>query len=300
MKERIKATLFISRDKREKIRKTGLSLEEYFNRLYDMFELFSMDEWSEGCFWIKYIRHCLIQADTFNLILNHFDDETLSSIGREVGENVKKTYQHAFYNGPSDDVVNLLKKISLLNGWGSFIVKNNVIAVKNPVFNKTSFLQGYLEGILQLELKLNEAHPDRAVFKIQDSFSEFSLSTNLLGSEEKTRAIASKGFDFIYTLDPEGRVTNIYPSTEGFFDYSLKEIIGKSFKTFLPESEVFKFIDSFEKISKGSSMFSVLNMNIQSDDKSLVFVENLLFPIIMNGEIVGVEGLAKCTPLRIS
>lgn len=296
MREKIKATLFISRDKREKIRKTGLSLEEFFNRFYDMFELYSMDEWSDGCFWIKYIRHCLIQADTFNFILDHFDDETLSRIGREVGENVKKAYQQVFHAEPLNYPLNLLKNLSLLSGWGSFILENNVVAVKNPVFKKMSFLHGYLEGILQLELKLDEAHPDRAVFKIQDQFSKLGSIMNLLGSEGKVRAIAENGFDLLYTLDPEGLFTNIFPSTGGIFDFDLKQIVGKSFKTFLPESAVLEFSDAFEKVSNGSSVFSVLDMKIQREDGSPVYIQNLLFPIILNGEVVGVEGIAKITP----
>ena len=167
MVKKIKATLFISEDKRDKIRHSGLSLEEYFNRLYEMHERFDMDRWGEGRFWIKYFRVCLIRSETLNMILDNFDDKTLMEIGREAGENLQKSLRYGF-----DQIVEskekILEHLSAVSGWGDFILENEAIIVLTPVFTNSFFLQGYLESLLNLKLKLIESHPDRIVFNMLD------------------------------------------------------------------------------------------------------------------------------------
>ena len=165
--KKIKATLFISEDKREKIRRSGLSLEEYFNRLYETHERFDMDRWTEGHFWIKYFRFCFLRSETLNRILDHFDDETLMKLGREVGENLQKNLKYSLREAVDDTPQEeILEHLSMIKGWGNFILDDGAIIVLTPVFTKPSFIQGYLEGVLNLELILVESHPDRMVFNI--------------------------------------------------------------------------------------------------------------------------------------
>jgi len=52
-------------------------------------------------------------------------------------------------------------------GWGQFLWQNNNIMIKLPIFKNHSFIQGYLEGILNLELIPIELNPDLIVFKIR-------------------------------------------------------------------------------------------------------------------------------------
>ena len=168
MVKKIKATLFISEDKREKIRRSGLSLEEYFNRIYETHERFDMDRWTAGCFWMKYDRVCLLRSETLNRILDHFDDETLIKLGREVGEKLQKSLKYSFKLEAIDDEAQekILEHLNAVTGWGNFILENRSIFILTPVFTNPFFIQGYIEGILNLELKLVESHPDRVTFNI--------------------------------------------------------------------------------------------------------------------------------------
>ena len=168
MEKKIKATLFILEDKREKIRRSGLTLEEYFNRLYDMFERFTMDRWTDGCFWIKYFRVCFISSETLNSILDHFDDETLLEIGREVGEEIQLGFKYGFNIEPVDYTSKreMVERFSAFTGWGNFTLEDEVIIIQNPIFKKPFFLQGYLEGSLNLKLKLIESQPEQMTFNV--------------------------------------------------------------------------------------------------------------------------------------
>lgn len=176
MVKKIKATLFISEDKREKIRRSGLTLEEYFKRLYEKHELFDMDHWTDGCFWIKYHRVCFIQSEIFNMILDRFDDKTLMRMGREAGRNLQNSLKYGFDLEPMDDEYRgkILEHLNAVTGWGNFILNDSVIIILTPVFTKPFFIQGYLEGALNLELTLVESRPDRMVFTF--------LSTGILNN----------------------------------------------------------------------------------------------------------------------
>ena len=169
MGDKVKASLYISKDTRERIRRSGLSLEEYFNRLYEMHERFSMDKWRDGYFYIEYFRVCLLRAETLNLILDHFDDNGLYKTGRKVGEELRFTIENGFkhYITSDDEIkVKLIDYFNQFSGWGQFTLENNLIIITMPLFTRPQFLQGYIEGIFNLQLSIIESHPNRIVFKI--------------------------------------------------------------------------------------------------------------------------------------
>ena len=166
--KKVKATLYISEDKREAIRSSGLSLEEYFNRIYDTHQRFGMDRWDEGVFKAEYFRVCLLRAETLNSITDRFKDEEIYEVGKEIGEKFRYTWKnslkHHFTSAdrPERQMVNFLNRFT---GWGNFTFEGDTIIITQPVFNKPYFLQGYLEGLLNCKQTLVESLPDRLVFQ---------------------------------------------------------------------------------------------------------------------------------------
>ena len=293
MAKKIKATLFISEDKREKIRRSGLSLEEYFNRLYDTYERFTMDKWIEGSYWIKIFRVGLICSETLNFILDHFDDETLLRIGREVGKNIQNCFKYGFDLEPVDDISQrkMVEQLSAISGWGNFALENGILIIKNPIFNKPFYLQGYLEGSLNLKLKLIESHPDRMAFNVLERSSALLWMENQ-EFEDRLRGFAEKFFDWVYTLNLEGCFTYVSTSTERIFNYHPSEVIGKHFKNYLPESEVPKAVSAFNRCVKSRNI-ETLKIKVLRKDGSIASIEAYLFPIILKGGAIGVQGIAK-------
>lgn len=173
MAKKVKSTLYIAEDKREKIRCSGLSLEEYINRMYEMYEKFCLDKWNDGYFRIKYFRVCFLRAETLNLILDHLEDETLLEIGREVGEKLRLTVEDSFKHRvhsmkESEMIEDHLKYLNDFRGWGCFTLENEMIIITMPIFTKPYLIQGYLEGILNHKLTVIEAYPNRMSFKINN------------------------------------------------------------------------------------------------------------------------------------
>lgn len=168
MVSKVKSTLYIAEEKREKIRRSGLSMEEYINRLFEMYERLSMDKWRDGYFCIEYFRVCLLRAETLNVILDHFGDEDLYKVGRKVGEQLHLTITTVKHRINLDDEykVKMIGYLNQFSGWGHFTLDDETIIITMPFFTKPFFVQGYIEGLLNAKLTIIESYPDRMTFKI--------------------------------------------------------------------------------------------------------------------------------------
>jgi hypothetical protein len=60
----------------------------------------------------------------------------------------------------------ILERQNAFTGWGFYTLEEHMIIVTTPIFTKPYFLQGYLEGLLNLKLTILESVPDRFVYKI--------------------------------------------------------------------------------------------------------------------------------------
>ena len=169
MVKRVKATLYISEDKREEIRRSGMTLEEYFNKLYYTYKMYSMDKWGEGDIWIGNYRVCLLRAETLNLLLDEYEEKELLDMGRSTGEESRAIMKYYRNLEPvdRDSRLKMNENLNDFSGWGNFKMNNNTILIAKPIFTKPYFLQGYLESLLNLKLKLIESYPDRIAFKIE-------------------------------------------------------------------------------------------------------------------------------------
>lgn len=102
------------------------------------------------------------------MLLERFDDDTLLRIGREAGEKLQNSLKYGFDLEPVDDESRekIFEHFGAVSGWGKFILDDWAIIILTPVFTRPFFIQGYLEGALNLELMLVESQPDRMVFNI--------------------------------------------------------------------------------------------------------------------------------------
>ncbi|MFC2027255.1 ATP-binding protein [Chloroflexota bacterium] len=111
-------------------------------------------------------------------------------------------------------------------------------------------------------------------------------------SEERFRGVAERNFDMIYELDLEGRITYLSSAGEMLAGGKPEEILGTFFHDHLPESEKPKGIDALTTVSKGQSMHSY-QLDIIRNDGSVVSFEFNSSPILKDGGVVGVYGVAR-------
>ncbi len=111
-------------------------------------------------------------------------------------------------------------------------------------------------------------------------------------SEEKFRSVAERNFDMIYELDMEGRITHVSAAGETLDGGKPEDVLGTFFKDHLPESEKAKGIHALTTVSKGQSMQNY-KLDIIRIDGSIISFEFNSSPIIKDGEVVGVQGIAR-------
>jgi hypothetical protein len=166
--DKIKSTLYIDKSKRDTIRQSGLSLEEYCNRLFELQESFNISNWKDGVFKINHFRVGLFRAETINLIINHIDEKPQRELGKKIGENFRLIIENRILKIPLDADMGktILERQNSFTGWGFYTLEEHIIIVTTPIFTKPYFLQGYLEGLLNLKLTVLESVPDRFVYKM--------------------------------------------------------------------------------------------------------------------------------------
>ena len=110
----------------------------------------------------------LFRAETINFIINQMDDKTNRESGKKVGENLRSIVENGIMKILRDGDIRkrIIERQNMITGWGHSTLEENLIIVTTPIFTKPYFLQGYLEGLLNLKLTILESVPDRCVYKI--------------------------------------------------------------------------------------------------------------------------------------
>ncbi len=111
-------------------------------------------------------------------------------------------------------------------------------------------------------------------------------------SEERFRGIAENSFDEIYETDLEGRFTYASPAVERMTGYKPDDIIGKTLQSFLPEKEIAKAAQGFDAIAAGKGVEG-MQLEIVKKDGSLRYVEINASPKIIDGKVIGLQGIAR-------
>lgn len=111
-------------------------------------------------------------------------------------------------------------------------------------------------------------------------------------SEERFRGFAEKSFDIIYMIDFDGNFTYISPSVVRLLGSKPEKATGKSFKDFLPESEIPKVRHALEELGKGKDIKG-LELEIFGKDQQRFHIQINSTPIYKNKKIIGLQGIAR-------
>ena len=114
----------------------------------------------------------------------------------------------------------------------------------------------------------------------------------LRASEERYRELFENAKDAIYVHDLDGTCLSLNRAAEKLSGYSREEIIGHNFKEFMAPDHVRNVRDSFwKKLAKQGEM--TYEVDIIAKDKRRVPIEVSSRVIYENGELVGVQGMAR-------
>jgi diguanylate cyclase (GGDEF)-like protein/PAS domain S-box-containing protein len=125
----------------------------------------------------------------------------------------------------------------------------------------------------------------------KDVMEEKQAQRRLEESEERYRSLYLYNPDAVYSFDLNGNFLDWNPALEQLFGYSTKELVEKSFAPLVHPDHLEKTFTHFQKASKGAPQnYDVVGIHKQGH---FIHLNVTNIPITVDGEIVGVYGIAK-------
>lgn len=117
------------------------------------------------------------------------------------------------------------------------------------------------------------------------------LNKSLEESEQRYKSLFEHHPDVIYSLDRRGKITSANPALEQELGYTLEETYLTNSEDYIAPEELSKTNRHFKKALRGEPQHYPLKIRHKSGKLLLFDVTNI--PIVVNGEIVGVYGIAR-------
>ena len=110
-------------------------------------------------------------------------------------------------------------------------------------------------------------------------------------SEQRFRSLFEHNTDAVFAFDLEGRFTMVNPASERLTGYSADELVGTSYAGVMHPDDLERTVAHFERSAGGEAQDYEIRI-MDRDGRSLELdVTNM--PIVVDGDIVGVFGIAK-------
>ncbi|UCH82928.1 MAG: PAS domain S-box protein, partial [Candidatus Latescibacterota bacterium] len=133
----------------------------------------------------------------------------------------------------------------------------------------------------------------RYFFAIVKELSQLRKTENeLRESEAIFRRIAETSADAIYLIDPKGIITYISPAVETILGYTQDEFAGTDFAVHFSDEDLAPAREAFVRNMHGEDVRGV-ELRIRHKNGDPVVIEVNGTPIRRDGEIVGVQGMAR-------
>jgi PAS domain S-box-containing protein len=126
---------------------------------------------------------------------------------------------------------------------------------------------------------------------IRDITKQKQIEQELEENKQRYQSLFYFNPDLVYSLDLNGIVTNINPSVQRLIGYTPEQIIGENYIHFIQDQHLCHTKKSFRKSIQGIPQTYETGLVHKNDRGGIFHVTNI--PIIVNGEIVGVYGIAK-------
>lgn len=119
-----------------------------------------------------------------------------------------------------------------------------------------------------------------------------SAKHKLNASEERYKIISEISPDMIFHINIIGKVTYASPATKTVLGYTPDEVVGTWFSNYYSEHEHHKVRDTLRKAIRGEFLMGV-EIDALRKDKSIIPIQISISPIILNGKVVEIQGIAR-------
>jgi two-component system cell cycle sensor histidine kinase/response regulator CckA len=140
----------------------------------------------------------------------------------------------------------------------------------------------------------SERLPDGSVLwntLLMDDTERRRAAARLEESEQRYRSLFELHPDAVFALDPEGRFTRVNPASQRVAGYRPEELVGQPFAPLLVPEELESAVGHFRVAMAGEAQAHVLGIRHKNGQRVEVSVTSI--PIVVNGRVVGVFGMAR-------
>lgn len=151
-------------------------------------------------------------------------------------------------------------------------------------------------GITYWDWGLNPVKDDSGrvaalVFSLRETTEHKQAQLDLVKSEERFRLMAETSADIIFQTDPSGILDYVSPAISRL-GYEPFGVVGRSFTEFLPPGEMDRGLEALRKVNRGEQI-SLLELQVLNADQNPVYFEISATPIVKDGIVSGVQGMAR-------
>ncbi|OZM57523.1 hypothetical protein CIB95_03905 [Lottiidibacillus patelloidae] len=126
---------------------------------------------------------------------------------------------------------------------------------------------------------------------IKDITHQKNAEQRLAESEQKFRSLYEYNPFSVYTLDTNGNFIDGNKASETMVGYRKEDLIGQSFLPLMAENSKKKALHYFQEVLKGEAQNYVVDAVHKNGSHIKLNITNI--PVIVNGKIIGVHGIAK-------
>ena len=113
-----------------------------------------------------------------------------------------------------------------------------------------------------------------------------------VSSEDRLKRLFERSNDMIFFLDPDGIVTLVNPATERIMGFGSGEAVGTNFMEFVAPADHERAGALLARLVAGADVTNE-ELGVVAKDGHRVFVEASARPVEADGQLVGVEGIAR-------
>jgi len=192
---------------------------------------------------------------------------------------------------PRGKRLNLLIKITIPQSED--IDRNMLLGIMDITDLKTA--QRELEsarGALEKKVAERTAAMESSVKDLQAEIRERRhAEAALLSSEEKYQSLADRLNEIIWTIDRDGKITNINRAVKPILGYDPQEMVGRSFREFVHAEDLSWSVEALKKTVSSEPVYHQ-EIRVVSKDGTMRWLRVSGHPVVNGEEVVSIQGLA--------